>query len=183
MFECTYKFTEEDNVIGTIYTMQKQPKKSLKVLKWTLPFLLILNLILLVMDIKDKTSVFLDIVMIIVVIACMLLVYNMNSIYRYSARVSYRKVLADKDLFSVYMDEKNCTVAFFKDNVEVAKEVLDWKDLTDFVEDDNRLILIFGIKFVIVRKDLLKGELDLLKIMLTKYAKNRQLEQKHSLTY
>lgn len=174
MFECTFKFTEEDNIVGTLYTMKRQPQKAIKALKWVLPFLLLLNIALLIWDIHDGESVLLDVTLICVMIVCMVITYSMPAIYKYSAKVAYQKTIADKDAFSVYMDENNCTVSFSKAGQEIAKEVLSWNDLTDYEEDDKRIVLIFNMKFVVVRKDVLRGDVDLLKMLLDKFAKNKQ---------
>ncbi len=174
MFECSYKFTEEDNVAGTLATMRQQSNVTIKILQWVSPVLLLLNIALLAWDIYDKESILLDIVLIVVTISCMLLVYNLKGLYRYSARVTYRKALSDKDSFTAYMDENNCKASFSKGGQEVARELLDWNDLTDYEEDEERLVLIFGVKFVVLRKSVFRGELDLLKMLLNKYAKNKQ---------
>ena len=158
MFECSFKFSEKDNEIGTIATMRQQPQKAVKILKWVLPILMLLNIALLVWDIQDGESITLDIILIITVAISMAMIYSMPYLYKYMAKRTYQKNLADKDKFSVYIDEDKCSVAFFKNNKEVLKEVLSLAELTTYEEDEVRLILIFNMKFVVIRKEYLRGE-------------------------
>lgn len=178
MFECKYKFSEEDNVVGTVETMKRQPQKAIKFLRIFLPILLVLNVALLVWDIMDGTDIYFDIVMIVVLILSGVMIYCMPSIYKWSAKKAYEKNLADKDLISIYMDENTATVSFFKGNTEVAKEVLNWTELTDYAEDENRLVLIFNLKFIVIRKDSFNGELDLFKMLLNSKTSNKNIEKK-----
>ena len=70
------------------------------------------------------------------------------------------------------MDENKGSVSFVQSVEEVAKEVLNWDELTSYEEDPTRLVLIFNLKFVVIRKESLRGDLDLLKMLLDKFSKN-----------
>ena len=157
--------------------MKKQPPKMRKFLLWLIPLLILLNVGMLVWDYIDGESIVLDVVLIVIMIALYIFMICTPKWYRYIASRSYKVSFTDKETCSVYMDENECTVSFSKDGKEVAKEVLVWTDLTNYMEDNARIVLMFNLKFVVLRKEFLRGELDLLLVMMNQYIENNKNRQ------
>ena len=167
MFKCSYKYNEEDNVIGTVYKVQKNSQK-LAWFKWLMLVLLAMNIGLLIWDIYDHESIVLDVILLLLVVITTILIFCWPILIKYMARRTFQKQIADKDNILIIMDESTCAVSFFKNNIEVAKEILSWNQLTNYVEDDLRLILMFNLKFVVIRKEFFIGEYDLFKKLIDK---------------
>lgn len=83
---------------------------------------------------------------------------------------SYKQQKLDEmDYLKIVIDNTLCTETLVKDEVEQAKNVHSLKSLTSFLEDNNRLVLVFNkVEYVCIRKDKLTGGLDKLKAHLEK---------------
>ena len=69
----------------------------------------------------------------------------------------------------IQIDENVCTETMFKDEVEQAKSVHSLKMLSSYIEDANRLILIFNkVEYVCLRKNCIEGGVEKLKAHLQK---------------
>ena len=73
------------------------------------------------------------------------------------------------DYILINIDDAMCVETLFKDEKEVSKNIHSLKQLTSFLEDNNRLILVFNnVEYVCLRKENLTGGVEKLKAHLTK---------------
>ena len=73
------------------------------------------------------------------------------------------------DYIHIIIDDNSCVETLFKDEEEKAKNTHPLKMLTSYLEDNERLILVFNkVEFVCLRKQNIVGDLNKLKSHLTK---------------
>ncbi len=73
------------------------------------------------------------------------------------------------DSIYIKVEDNLCVETLIKDGNEVAKNVHNLKQLTSYLEDNNRLILVYNkVEFTCIRKAYLKGDINKLKSHLEK---------------
>lgn len=170
MFECKYKFELVDSLVSAKYVYKSQKRKQDKIIAILIPFLMVAMIAMLVYDIVKLKSVVWDVILLVALVVLELLYVLMPIMLLSSQKKYYKKNnLAGMDYISITINDNLCTVAFIKDEVEVAKQILSLKALTSYLEDATRLILVFNkVEFVCIRKDCLLGGVDKLKSHLQK---------------
>lgn len=170
MFECKFKLTERDCITSAKYVYKSQKRKRDTVIAVLIPILFACMVAMLVVDIVHKKSVVWDVVLLcaLAVLEVVYLLIPLTIIT--SQKKSYRKQnLGDMDYLLVTIDDTMCYETMFKDGAEVVKNAHSLKQLTSYIEDANRLVLVFNkIEFVVVDKAGLKGDLAKLKAHLEK---------------
>lgn len=171
MFECKYKFTLEDSIKSAKYVYKSQRKKKDVVVAVLLPILIVVMVGLLVWDIVAKRSLIWDIVLLsaLCVLQVLYLVVPLTIVNQ--QKKAYKKQgLNDMDYLYIKIDQSGtCTETLVKDGKEVATSAHGLRALTSYIEDNERLILVFNkIEFVCLKKANLTGGVDKLKTYLEK---------------
>ncbi len=170
MFECKYKYELEDSLICAKYVYKSQKRKQDKVIAVLIPILMVAMVAMLVVDIVKKNSFVLDIILLVALIVLEIVYLLIPITLVRSQKKSYKQQKLDEmDYLKIVIDNTLCTETLVKDEVEQAKNVHSLKSLTSFLEDNNRLVLVFNkVEYVCIRKDKLTGGLDKLKAHLEK---------------
>ena len=179
MFECNYKYELEDSLISSKYVYNSQKSKKDKVIAIMLPILLAIMVAMLVADIVNKKSIVWDLILVIALVVLQVM-YLFIPIMIKSAQIkAFKKQnLKEMDMLNIVISEKLCTETFIKNNEEVSKNVHALQNLTSYLEDQNRLILVFNqVEFICLRKDCIKGDIEKLKEHLVK-AMNKSASKK-----
>ena len=171
MFECKYKFTLEDNIISAKYVFNSQKRKRDKVIAVLLPILIVVTLAMLILDIVRHTSLVWDIILLValVVLQVMYLLIPLSIVS--ATKKSYKKQnLADMDYLIVTIDNTGiCTETLIKDEQEVAKTAHSLRSLTSYIEDNERIVLVFNkTEYTCLKKDCFKGGIEKLKVHIEK---------------
>lgn len=170
MFECKYKYELEDSLTSARYVYRSQKRTKDKVIAIMIPIMLVVMVALLVVDIVNKKSYVLDIVL-IACLAVLQVLYLLIpvSLNRAQKKSFYGQHLDEMDELAVTIDNTTCTEVLMKDGKEFAKNLHSLKSLTSYLEDDNRLILVFNsAEYVCLRKANIVGDIDQLKTLLQK---------------
>lgn len=170
MFECKYKYELDDSIISAKYVFQSQKRKKDKIIAALIPILLVAMVALLIVDIVYKKSIWLDIVLIVALIALQIMYLLIPvSLKRAQKKSFFAQKLDTMDFLYVKIDNATCTEILLKDDVEQAKNIHSLKSLTSYLEDDTRLILVFNsAEYVCLRKANITGDINQLKAMLEK---------------
>ena len=170
MFECKYKYELEDSLICAKYVYKSQKRKQDKVIAVLIPILMVAMVAMLVVDIVKKNSFVLDIILLVALIVLEIVYLLIPITLVKKKKKSYKQQKLDEmDYLKIVIDNTLCTETLVKDEVEQAKNVHSLKSLTSFLEDNNRLVLVFNkVEYVCIRKDKLTGGLDKLKAHLEK---------------
>lgn len=180
MFECDYKFELDDSIICSKYVYKSQKRRQDKVIAILIPILMVCMIAMLIFDIVSKNSVVWDIVL-LVALAVLEVMYLLIPIMLVRAqKKSYNnQKLGDMDSLHIKIDDNLCVETLMKDGQEVAKNVHNLKQLSSYIEDKDRLILVFNkVEFTCIRKDSLKGDLNKLKSHLEKVMSKVQAGKK-----
>ncbi|MFQ6751998.1 MAG: hypothetical protein ACLRFL_00335 [Clostridia bacterium] len=170
MFECNYKYELEDSIVCSKYIYKSQKRRQDKVIAILIPILMVCMVGMLIFDIVMKKSIVWDIVL-LVALAVLEVMYLLIPVMLVRAqKKSYNKQnLGEMDSLLIKIDDNICTETLLKDGQEVAKNVHNLKQLTSYIEDKDRLILVFNkVEFSCIRKSALKGDLNKLKSQLEK---------------
>ena len=179
MFECKYKYQLEDSLISAKYVFRSQKRKKDKIIAAMIPILLVAMIALLIVDIVNKKSFVLDIVLIVSLVVLQVMYLLIPVSLNHSQKKSfYAQKLDTMDYLKVVIDNTSCTETLLKDDIEQAKNVHVLKSLTSYLEDNNRLILVFNsAEYVCLRKDSLTGDINQLKALLEKaMAKSKKVK-------
>ncbi len=171
MFECKYKFELEDSIKCAKYVYKSGRRKRDKVISVMIPVLIAIMVGLLIWDIVKKNNPVWDIVLLSALIVLQILNIVMPLTICSQQKKSYKKQgLQDMDYLQITIDNTGlCTETLFKDGGEVAKSAHSLKALTSYIEDDERLVLVFNnVEFVCLKKDKLTGGIEKLKTQLEK---------------
>lgn len=170
MFECKYKMEEIDCVIGARYVYRSQKRKQDKVVAILLPILMVCMLAMLIYDIAKHKSIVWDVVLFVALIVLELCYILIPQIVIRSAKKSYRQMnYAEMDYLYVKIENDLCVQTLFKDNQEKAKSIHNLKRLTSYIEDSERMILIFNnVEYICLRKENITGGVEKLKQHLEK---------------
>lgn len=170
MFECKYKYELEDSLISSKYVFRSQRRKKDKVIAFMIPILMVAMIALLIVDIVNKKSYVLDIILIVSLIVLEVMYLMIPVSLKHSQKKSfYAQKLDTMDFLDVKIDATTCVETLLKDDVEQAKNIHSLKSLTSYLEDDTRLILVFNsAEYVCLRKANLTGDINQLKALLEK---------------
>ncbi len=170
MFECKFKYELEDSLISAKYIYKSQKRKQDKVIAILIPILMVCMIAMLVFDIVKGNSFVWDIVLLValVVLECMYLIIPI--MLTSSQKKNYFKQKIDEmDYIQIKIDDKTCVESLVKDESVQASNMHVLKQLTSYLEDDKRLILVFNkVEYVCLRKENLTGGLEKLKAHLEK---------------
>ena len=170
MFECKYKFELEDSIACAKYVYKSQRRKTDKVITFLIPVLIVLMIGMLVFDAINNRSLVWDIVLLVALLILGVLYIVIPIVLVQSQKKSFKKQNLDKmSYLLIKIDDKLCVETMFKDDKEVAKNVHNLKQLSSYLEDSKRLVLVFNkIEFVCLRKDCLNTEITKLRTHLEK---------------
>ncbi len=170
MFECKYKLELEDCITSAKYVYKSQRRKSDKVIAFLIPILIVLMIGMLIFDAVNHRSLVWDIVLLISLLVLGALYIAIPIVLVQSQKKSYKKQKLDEMTYLlIKIDDKMCVETMYKQDVEVAKNVHNLKQLSSFVEDAKRLILIFNkVEFVCIRKDAINTDITKLRTHLEK---------------
>lgn len=179
MFECKYKLELEDNLVSAKYVYKSQRRVKDKVIAFLIPILLVSVVAMLVYDIiLDKSIIWDTILLVALVFLQGMYLYIPISLKRSQKKAFYLQKLDTMDYFIAKIDDNLCVEAVYKDDKEQYKNTHNLRALTSYIEDENRLIMVFNnVEFVCIRKENLKGGLENLKNHLEK-AMSKQMKNK-----
>ena len=170
MFECKYKYELEDSIISAKYVYKSQKRTQDKVIAILIPILMVCMIAMLTYDIYKGNSFVWDIVLLSALLVLEVMYIIVPIMLVSSQRKSYYKNGLDTmDYIHIIIDDNSCVETLFKDKEEKAKNTHPLKMLTSYLEDNERLILVFNkVEFVCLRKQNIVGDLNKLKSHLTK---------------
>lgn len=168
MFTCKYKYELEDSLTSAKYVFRSQKRTKDKVIAIMIPILMLAMVALMIVDIVNKKSYVLDIILIACLVVLEIMYLLIPVTLKYSQKKSFYKQNLDKmDFLQVSIDNASCTEVLIKDDEEQAKNIHSLKTLTSYLEDDKRLILVFnGAEYVCLKKEFITGDLNQLKALL-----------------
>lgn len=170
MFECSYKYELEDSLICSKYVFKAQKRKRDKVIAVMIPILLVAMVAMLIFNIVNGESYVWEIIMLVALLVLeglYLLIPVM--LVRSQKKSFYAQKLDQMDKLVITIENNVCVEKLFKDEQEQARNVHNLRNLTSYLEDGSRLILVFNqAEFVCIKKDKLTGGLDKLKAHLNK---------------
>ena len=170
MFECIFKYELEDSIVSAKYIYKSQKRTQDKVIAILIPVLILSMIAMLVYDIVKNNSIVWDIVLLcaLVVLEVMYLIVPLMLV-RTQKKSFQKQKIAEMDFIKINIDEKSCTEVLVKGDEEVSRIVHPLKQLTSFLEDNKRLILVFNrVEYVCLRKENLVGDQNKLKQLLQK---------------
>ena len=170
MFECKYKYELKDSVVSAKYIYKSQKRKQDKVIAILIPILIVCMIGMLVYDIIKNNSYVLDIVLLValVVLEAMYLIIPLMLV-KSQKKTFFKNEIDKTDYILIVIDENTCVESLHKDETEISKNVHSLKQLTSYLEDNERLILVFNkIEYVCLRKENLVGGIEKLKAHLEK---------------
>lgn len=170
MFECKFKFELEDSITSAKYIYKSQKRKQDKFVAILIPILFVAMVAMLVYDIVKGKSFVWDIVLLVALFALEVMYLIMPIMLVSSQKKSYYQNKIDEtDYMLVEIQDLNCVETLYKDEKEVSKNVHSLKQLTSYLEDNKRLVLVFNkVEYVCLRKENLVGGLEKLKAHLEK---------------
>lgn len=170
MFECKFKYELEDSLVSAKYIYKSQKRTQDKVIAILLPILILSMIGMLVFDIVKDNSFVWDIVLLVALVVLQIMYLIVPLMLVSSQKKAFKKQKIDEmDYIIVKVDDNSCVESLYKDEKEVSKSVHNLRHLTSYLEDGQRLILVFNkVEYVCIRKDSLKGGLEKLKSHLEK---------------
>ncbi|MBE5740910.1 MAG: hypothetical protein E7351_00020 [Clostridiales bacterium] len=168
MFECKYKLELEDSIVSAKYVYKSQKRTQDKVIAIMIPILMLCMVAMLVYDIVMKKPFIWDIVLLIALVVLEIMYLIVPIMLVRSQKKSFvQQKLGEMDYLHVKIDENLCVETLYKDDKEMAKNIHNLKLLTSYLEDNNRLILVFNkVEFVCLRKANITGDITKLKAHL-----------------
>lgn len=170
MFECKYKLELEDCVTSAKYVYKSQRRKRDKVIAVLIPILIVLMIGMLVFDALNNRSLVWDIILLVSLLVLGALYIAIPIVLVNSQKKSYyNQKLNEMSCLQIKIDDKLCVETLYKEDVEMAKNVHNLKQLSSYLEDAKRLILIFNkVEFVCIRKNALNTDVTKLRTHLEK---------------
>ena len=170
MFKCKYKFEIEDSVTCAKYVYKSQKRKQDKIIAILIPILMVAMIAMMIFDIIAGNSYVWDIVLFVSLVILEILYLIIPVTLVKSQKKSYLKQGLDKmDYLLVEVGENVCTETMFIGEEEQAKSVHNLRSLSSYIEDKDRLILVFNkVEFVCLKKDKIEGGVEKLKNHLSK---------------
>lgn len=165
MFECKFKYELEDSIVSAKYIYKSQKRTQDKIIAILIPILIVCMIGMLVFDIVKKNSFVWDIVLLVALVVLEVMYLIIPLMLVSSQKKSYNKQNIDEmDYILIKIDEQTCVETLVKDEKEVSKNVHNLKQLTSYLEDNKRLILVFNkVEYVCLRKENIVGGLEKLK--------------------
>ncbi|MBQ9795473.1 MAG: hypothetical protein IJW36_00730 [Clostridia bacterium] len=170
MFECKFKYELEDSIISAKYIYKSQKRTQDKVIAILIPILMVCMVAMLIYDIIKNKSFIWDIVLLVALVALeiMYLIIPLMLV-KSQKKIFEKQKIAEMDYINIKIDNNSCVETLVKDEKEVSKHTHNLKNLTSYLEDNSRLILVFNkVEYVCIRKDNLIGGVDKLKALLEK---------------
>lgn len=176
MFECKYKFELEDGILSAKYVYNSQKRKQDKVIAYLIPILMIAMIVMLVIDIVKNNSIVWDIILLVALTILQITYLIIPVMLVASQKKAYKKQnLQDMDYLLIKIENNICTEAWYKGEKEVSKNLHNLKFLTSYLEDNQRLILIFNkVEYVCLKKDSLNCDVAKIKDYLNKVMAKRK---------
>lgn len=170
MFECKFKYELEDCLVSAKYIYKSQKRKQDKIIAILIPILMICMIGMLVYDIVKNKSFVWDIVLIVALVALEFLYLLIPVMLVKSQKTAYKKHDIDSmDYTLISINDNLCVETFFKEEKEVSKNIHNLRQLTSYLEDQKRMILVFNnVEYVCLRKDKIDGGVEKLKSHLEK---------------
>lgn len=170
MTECKYKYELEDSIVCAKYIYKSQKRKQDKVIAILIPILIGCMIGMLIYDIAKGKSFVWDIVLLVALVALEIMYLIMPIMLVSSQKKSFNKQKLDEmDFVQIKIDENMCYESLIKDEKEVTNNVHNLRQLTSYLEDNTRFILVFNnVEFVCLRKEYIEGDLNKLKNQLNK---------------
>lgn len=170
MFECKFKYELEDSIVSAKYIYKSQKRTQDKVIAILIPILMVCMIAMLVYDVVKGKSFVWDIILLsaLFVLECMYLIIPLMLVK--TQKKSFTKQKIDQmDYVIIKIADNKCVETFVKDEQDVAQHTYNLQMLTSYLEDANRLILVFNnVEYVCLRKSNLTGGLEKLKTLLEK---------------
>lgn len=170
MYRCKFKYELEDCLFSAkqVYLSQRRTKD--KVITFMVPFLFVICIGLLILDIVNKKSIVWDIVLLVALAVLEVVSLSLPSIVAKSQKKTFAQVgMADMDYIVITIDNSVCTEQLFKDEQEKSKLTHNLRALTSFIEDNSRLILVFNsAEYVCIKKACFEGDINAFKEFLQK---------------
>lgn len=170
MFECKFKYELEDSIISAKYIYKSQKRKQDKVIAILIPILFICMIGMLIYDIIKQKPIVWDIVLLVALglLEVMYLILPIMLV-RSQKKAFQQNKMDTMDYIYIHIDENSCVETLYKDEQEVSKNIHSLRQLSSYLEDDKRLILVFNkVEYVCLRKSELTGDLSKLKAQLEK---------------
>lgn len=179
MIECRYKFELEDSLLCAKYVYNSQKRKRDKFVAVLIPVLIVAMIAMLVFDAIKQRGIVWDIVLLVALILLELSYILIPIILAASTKKSFKKQHLDEaDLMVITLDDKICEETLIKEDKEINKNHHSFKFLTSYLEDDERLILIFNkIEYVCLKKSGLNCDINKLKSHLNKVMSKNQIKK------
>lgn len=170
MFECKYKYELEDSIVSAKYVYKSQRRTQDKIIAILIPILIVAMIVLLVVDIVNHASIVWDIILLVALVVLEIIYLVLPAMLVSTQKKVYKKQnLADMDYLLVKIDNNICTETLYKDGNEVSQNMHNLYSLSSFIEDNDRLILVFNkVEYVCIRKENLVGDITKLKALLEK---------------
>ena len=170
MFKCKYKFELDDSITSAKYVYKSQKRKQDKVIAILIPILLVSMIAMLVFDIVRGNSFVWDIILLIALTVLEVMYMIIPATLVKSQKKAYdNQKLNEMDYLLVEIDENTCKETMYKDEQAQASSVHNLRMLSSYIEDADRLILIFNkIEFVCLKKQNIEGGVEKLKNHLEK---------------
>ena len=170
MFECKFKYELEDSIVSAKYIYKSQKRTQDKIIAILIPILMVAMIAMLVYDIVKGKSFVWDIVLLVALIALEVMYLIIPLMLVKSQKKSYAKQKIDEmDYIYIKIEGNSCLESLFKDGEEKAKHVHSLKNLTSYLEDGKRIILVFNkVEYVCLRKEFISGDVNKLKALLEK---------------
>ena len=160
MFECKYKYEVEDSIVCAKYIYKSQKRTQDKIIAFLIPVLMACMVGMLVWDIVLLVA--------LVVLEVMYFIMPMM-VVRSQKKAFEKQKIGEMDYILITINEKTCVEKFFKDDKEQTSIMHELRQLTSYLEDKNRLILVFNnVEYVCIRKDCFVGGIEKLKAHIEK---------------
>ena len=170
MFECKYKIEEKDCVTCAKYVYKSQKRKQDKIIAVLIPILFVAIIAMLIYNACTGQSVVWEIIMAVALVVLEAFYLLIPVMLVRSQKKSFKQQKLDEiDYLQIIIDGSNCVETLVKNEKEIAKNVHGLRSLTSYLEDSERLVLVFNkVEFVCIRKSELTGGLEKLKAHLEK---------------
>lgn len=170
MFECKFKYELEDSIVSAKYIYKSQKRTQDKIIAILIPILMVAMVVMLVYDIVKEKSFVWDIVLLVALLTLEIMYLIIPLMLVSSQKKSYSKQKIDEmDFIHIKIEGSSCIESLIKDNEEKAKHIHSLKNLTSYLEDNKRLILVFNkVEYVCLRKEFVSGDVTKLKALLEK---------------
>ena len=170
MFECKFKYELEDSLVSAKYVYKSQKRKQDKFIAILIPILLCLMIAMMIYDIVIGNSFIWDIILIVALIVLEVLYLIIPlMLVRSQKKTFYKNKVDETDFMLIKIDDSTCVETLIKNDQEVSKNIHSLRQLSSYLEDNSRLILVFNnVEYVCLRKANLIGDVEKLKSHLTK---------------